>query len=246
MQTSKLPVTLVLIAFAGHCMSAKVPQNAEKDLKPSPLKQNKITDNLKQSSELLTKQKKTKDSSHLKSKEAWSAKSVIVRPSQRNAVVRTQVSTNPLLNQLYEQRYRALEEVDKITNKINSIIQRNAQRKSYASAVSSFMNPALYSSGSYGVQGGSVVLGPANAGSVAGVENAQIRQLAVKIAKHHHVNTENNAPVDMPQPMDDSENTAQKPTTNAVKANDEEGTFEHFVFISILLHQSLSNSRICF
>lgn len=191
----------VLIALFEHCKSAKLPKHVHASKKNAHIKE-------------------SSDKTPKVSSKSTDKKSVIVQ-TPMTGVARSQLSESPILDKLYEQRYHAMEKVAMLNSQINSILQRNTQHTNYAAAlrqntmrnnyndaVSSFLNPGSFNSGSYNVQGGSMILGAANAGAVAGAQNAMVRQLAVNISKEH---VKNNAPLDIPLPMNDPEDASQKP-----------------------------------
>jgi len=223
MKFFKIFIVFVFIALIEHCKSAKLPKSnanshAEKKnmhIKESPDKKPKV------------------------SSKSTDKKSVIVQ-SPMGEAAKSQFGASSLLDKLYEERYHAMEKVAKLNSQINSILQRKAQqnnyaaamrqntmRNNYAAAVSSFLNPGSFNSGSYKIQGGAMLLGAANAGAVAGAQNALVRQLAVNIAKEH---AKNNVPLDIPLPLNDPEDTSQKPDKD-VFDYEQAGKYENTILV---------------
>ncbi|XP_031568290.1 uncharacterized protein LOC116302991 [Actinia tenebrosa] len=151
----------------------------------------------------------------------WSPKSVIVPhqdTGERDAIVNSHIARNPILDSLYEQRYAALEKVSALNNQIDTLLNRKPVTD--GASESSFFRPGAFDSGTYGVQGGTMFLGPANAGDIVGMESAKKRDesssgrqkngaipdaSSASPVSYSSQNDLNNAPVDMPQPLPDAD-----------------------------------------
>lgn len=168
----------------------------------------------------------------VENKRPRSPKSVIVQQrddtGQRDAIVNSHIASNPILDSLYEQRYEALQKVSSINDQISSLLNRKPGVG--ASESSAFMRPGAFDSGTYHVQGGTMFLGPANAGDIVGMEDAKKRDEsssgrqkngaipdASSASPLDSSQSDSTAPVDMPQPLDEE---FFSPEANA--ANDEQ------------------------
>lgn len=150
----------------------------------------------------------------------WSPKSVIVPQGDtagvQDAIVNSHIARNPILDSLYEQRYEALEKVSAINDQINTLMSRKPVD---GASESSFLRPGAFDSGTYRVQGGTMFLGPANAGDIVGMEDAKKRdESSLGRQKNGAIpdassTNDSTAPVDMPQPMD---NQFFSPEANAI------------------------------
>ena len=147
----------------------------------------------------------------------WSPKSVILPHKDtgvQDAVVNSHIASNPMLDKLYEERYQAMEKVSAINDQISRLLNRKPVMD--GASESSFSRPGAFDSGTYHVQGGTMFLGPANAGDIVGMEVARKRDESSSgrqkdgaipdtssVSSVDSSKNDSNAPLDMPQPLDD-------------------------------------------